>query len=52
MPWGVHSEYSEDEAQDVEIDEEQEGVERGEGGEETTEDFDIDEAISALESDE
>jgi hypothetical protein len=48
MPWGVHSEYSEDEDQDVEIDEDQEGVDRGEEGSETTEDFDIDEAISNL----
>ncbi len=50
MPWGVHSEYSEDEAEAVEIDEAQEGVDRGEEGTETTEDFDIDEAISALDS--
>lgn len=48
MPWGVHSEYSEDESQDVEIDEDQECVERGEEGTERTEAFDIDDAISNL----
>lgn len=52
MPWGVHSEYSEDEAPEVDIDEDQEGVERGEEGSETTEDFDIGEAISALDAEE
>lgn len=52
MPWGVHSEYTEEDAQDVEIDEDQEGVDRGEAGSETTEDFDIDEAISALDTEE
>ena len=48
MPWGVHSEFYEDEGPEVEIDEEQEGVERGEEGSEKTEDFDIDDAIANL----
>lgn len=48
MPWGVHSEYNDDESQDVDIDDEQEAVDRGEEGTETTEDFDIDDAISKL----
>lgn len=48
MPWGVHSEYNDEESQDVEIDEDQEGVERGEEGTERTEEFDIDDAISKL----
>ena len=48
MPWGVHSEFSEDEGPEVEIDEEQEGVDRSEEGSETTEDFDIDDAIANL----
>jgi hypothetical protein len=48
MPWGVNTEFTEDEAQDVEIDEDQEKVDRSEEGSETTEEFDIDEAISNL----
>ncbi|WP_435070021.1 hypothetical protein [Haloplanus sp. C73] len=49
MPWGVNTEFTEDEGPEVEIDEEQEEkVERSEEGSETTEDFDIDEAISNL----
>ena len=49
MPWGVNTEFTEDEGPEVEIDEEQkEKVERSEEGSETTEDFDIDEAISNL----
>lgn len=48
MPWGVHSEFTEDEGPEVEIDEDQECVERGEEGEETTEAFDIDDAIANL----
>jgi phosphopantothenoylcysteine synthetase/decarboxylase len=48
MPWGVHSEYSNDEDPEVDIDEEQEEVDRTEEGSETTEDFDIDDAIGNL----
>jgi hypothetical protein len=48
MPWGVNTEFTEEEGPEVEIDEDQETVERGEGGSETTEDFDVDEAISNL----
>ncbi|WP_248896923.1 hypothetical protein [Haloplanus halobius] len=48
MPWGVNTEYTEDEAADVEIDEDQEKVDRSEEGSETTADFDVDEAISNL----
>ena len=48
MPWGVHSEYSEDEGPEVDIDEDQEAVERGEAGTEKTEEFDIDDAIANL----
>ena len=49
MPWGVNTEFTETEGPEVEIDEEQEDVERGEEGSETTEDFDIDDAIANLE---
>ena len=49
MPWGVNTEFTETEGPEVEIDEEQEDVERGEAGTESTEDFDIDDAISNLE---
>ncbi len=48
MPWGVHTEFAEEEGPEVEIDEEQEGVDRNEEGSETTEDFDIDDAISKI----
>ncbi|GAB3317616.1 MULTISPECIES: hypothetical protein [Haloplanus] len=48
MPWGVNTEFTEDEPQDVEIEEDGEKVDRSEEGSETTEDFDIDEAISNL----
>lgn len=48
MPWGVHTEFTDEEAPDVEIDESQETVDRGEAGSETTETFDIDDAISNL----
>lgn len=50
MPWGVHSEFTEEEGPEVEIDEDGKGeeVDRSEEGSETTEDFDIDEAISNL----
>jgi len=50
VPWDVHTEFTEKEGPDVEIDENGEGeeVDRGEEGSETTEDFDIDEAISNL----
>jgi|GEM_PF-2007066 len=49
MPWGVNTEFTEDEGPEVEIDEDQEEkVERNEEGSETTEDFDIDEALSNL----
>jgi len=48
VPWGVNTEFTEDEAQDVEIEEDGETVDRSEEGSETTEDFDIDEAISNL----
>ncbi|MFB6155475.1 MAG: hypothetical protein ABEJ22_06235 [Haloferacaceae archaeon] len=48
MPWGVNSEFTETEGPEVEIEEEQEEVNRTEEGSETTEDFDIDEAISNL----
>ncbi|SDZ75176.1 hypothetical protein SAMN04488065_0035 [Haloplanus vescus] len=49
MPWGVNTEFTEDEGPEVEIDEDQEEkVERSEEGSETTEDFDIDEALSNL----
>jgi hypothetical protein len=49
MPWGVHSEYNDDGGPEVEIDEEQEDVERAEEGEEETEEFDVDDALSRLE---
>ncbi|MFB6126499.1 MAG: hypothetical protein ABEJ79_04270 [Halolamina sp.] len=49
MPWGVNTEYTEDEALDVEIDDDAEPVDRDEEGSETTEEFDIDDAISNLE---
>ncbi|MDZ7850449.1 MAG: hypothetical protein U5K70_06455 [Halodesulfurarchaeum sp.] len=49
MPWGVHSEYTDDGGPDVEIDEEQEDVERGEEGKERTESFDVADALSRLE---
>ncbi|MEA5389391.1 hypothetical protein VB779_21825 [Haloarculaceae archaeon H-GB11] len=48
MPWGVNTEFTEDEAPDVELDEDQEKVDRPEEGTESTEDFDIDDAISNL----
>lgn len=49
MPWGVNTEFTEEEGPEVEIDEDQkEKVERSEEGTETTEDFDVDEAISNL----
>ncbi|WP_280536091.1 hypothetical protein [Halopenitus sp. POP-27] len=48
MPWGVHTEFTDEEGPDVEIDEDQEVVDRGETGSETTETFDIDDAISNL----
>ena len=48
MPWGVHSEFTDEEGPEVDIDEEQERVDRSEEGSETTEEFDIDEAISNL----
>lgn len=48
MPWGVHTEFTEEEGPEVEIDEDQEEVNRNEEGSETTEDFDIDDAISNL----
>lgn len=50
MPWGVHSEFTEEEGPEVEIDEdgEEEEVDRGKEGSATTEDFDVDEAISNL----
>lgn len=48
MPWGVNTEFTEEEGPEVEIDEEQEKVDRSEEGTETTQDFDIDEAISNL----
>lgn len=51
MPWGVHSEFTEEERPEVAIDEEQEGVDRTEEGSETTEDFDIDDAITNLDRD-
>lgn len=51
MPWGVHSEYTDDEGPEVDIDEEQEEVDRTEEGSETTEDFDIDDAIGNLSPD-
>ena len=49
MPWGVHSEYTGDEDQTPEIDEDQTDVDRAEEGEERTEAFDVDEALSRLE---
>ena len=49
MPWGVHTEFTDEEAPDVEIDEDQEVVDRGEDGSETTETFDVDDAIAKLE---
>ncbi|WP_251344129.1 hypothetical protein [Haloplanus halophilus] len=49
MPWGVNTEFTDDEGPEVEIDEEGESVDRGEEGSETTQDFDVDEAISKLE---
>jgi hypothetical protein len=49
MPWGVNTEFTEEEGPEVEIDEDQEEkVERSEEGSETTEDFDISEAVSKL----
>lgn len=49
MPWGVNTEFTEEEGPEVEIDEEQEEkVERSEDGTETTLAFDIDEAIENL----
>ena len=48
MPWGVHTEFTEEEGPEVEINEEQEAIDRNEQGSETTEDFDIDDAISKL----
>jgi len=48
VPWGVNTEFTEEEGPEVEIDEDQEAVERSEEGSETTLDFDIDEAISKL----
>jgi hypothetical protein len=48
MPWGVNTEFTEEEGPEVEIDEDQEAVERGEEGTETTDDFDIDDAIANL----
>ncbi|MGN8219521.1 hypothetical protein ACTG0T_14445 [Halococcus morrhuae DSM 1307] len=48
MPWGVHTEFTEEEGPEVEIDEDQEGVDRGEEGSEQTEAFDIDDAIAEL----
>lgn len=48
MPWGVNTEFTEEEGPEVEIDEDQEKVDRTEEGSETTQDFDIDEAISNL----
>ncbi len=48
MPWGVHTEFTEEEGPEVEIDEEQEEANRNEEGSETTEDFDIEDAISNL----
>lgn len=49
MPWGVNTEFTEEEGPEVEIDEEQEEkVDRGEEGLETTEAFDVDEALSNL----
>ncbi|GAB6861509.1 hypothetical protein ACFR97_04575 [Haloplanus litoreus] len=48
MPWGVNTEFTEEEGPEVEIEEDQEKVERSEEGSETTQDFDIDEAISNL----
>ncbi len=49
MPWGVHSEYTDDGGPEVEIDEDQEDVERGDEGEERTEAFDVEDALSRLE---
>lgn len=48
MPWGVNSEFTEDEGPEMEIEDEHETVERNETGSEHTQDFDIDEAISNL----
>jgi len=48
MPWGVHAEFTDEEGPEVEIDEDQAAVERGEDGTETTEAFDIDEAIANI----
>jgi hypothetical protein len=48
VPWGVHTEFTEEEGPEVEIDEDGEEIDRSEEGSETTEDFDIDEAISNL----
>ncbi|WP_338741341.1 hypothetical protein [Haloplanus salilacus] len=49
MPWGVNTEFTEEEGPEVEIDEDQEEtVDRGEEGSETTDAFDVDEALSNL----
>ncbi|WP_180271805.1 hypothetical protein [Halorubrum persicum] len=49
MPWGVNTEFTADKALKVEIQEDQESVDRTDSGTETTEDYDIDEVISDLE---
>lgn len=48
MPWGVHSEYTEEEGPEVDVDEEQEAIDRAEEGEEHTETFDVADALDRL----
>ncbi|MCD2204594.1 hypothetical protein [Halobacterium sp. KA-6] len=48
MPWGVNSEFTEEEGPEMEIEDEPETVDRNKEGTEETQDFDIDEAISNL----
>lgn len=49
MPWGVNTEFTEEEGPEVDIDDEEaERIDRSEEGSETTEDFDIDDAIANL----
>lgn len=48
MPWGVNSEFTEEEGPEIEIEDEPEKVERNEEGSEYTQEFDIEEAISNL----
>jgi len=48
MPWGVNTEFTEEERPAVEIEDNQEKVERNKEGSEHTQNFDISEVISNL----